>query len=307
MEELNHCLICRKSLISKHKESERMLFLVAGDALVSKKKFKIEACPFCGFLFTNPRPTQNEIKAYYHSEAYISHTEKKQSLRDRLYFYVQKIMLAKKFRLLNKHTNPKQRKLLDYGCGSGTFLKESVIRGYDSVGYEPEQIARKKAQAKGLLVADRNEKVLGIDTQAYDIISLWHVLEHLHEFPSILNDFYTKLSPDGILLIAVPMAESADAVYYKNNWAGWDLPRHLFHFTRESLVKSCNQAGFKLIQNKGMPFDSYYVSWLSEQQINNPIAPIKAFLIGTWSNVKAIIGKTPWSSEIFVFRKTGRG
>ncbi len=305
METISHCPLCRKDLYNSDINKLPKAFLSGKDTLVTGNRFTIETCRHCGFLFTNPRPKQEEISKYYHSEAYISHTVKKQSLMDRIYFGVQKIMLARKINLLKKHTKPNFRKLLDYGCGTGAFLNQASLSSFVTVGYEPEHYARKIAQNKGLDVAGKKEKVLGNNTQTYHVISLWHVLEHLHEYPSILNDFYTKLNPGGILLIAVPIANSADAQHYKNHWAAWDLPRHLYHFTRESLVKGCNQTGFKLIENKGMPFDSYYISWLSEQNKKNPVAPLNAFLLGTWSNANAMIGQTPWSSEIFVFKKEG--
>lgn len=303
MEKLNQCPLCLNTLKNSEQETRNRLYLEAVDTLVSQKTFKIEQCGSCGFLFTNPRPKKNEITKYYQSEAYISHTENNQTIKERIYFMVQKTMLRKKTALLKKYTKPQCRKLLDFGCGTGNFIDYAQQNGFESMGYEPEINARQKAETKGLNIIQDLELLFGNKTTTFDVITLWHVLEHLHNFPSVLDDFHTKINKGGLLVIAAPMALSADANYYKNHWAGWDLPRHLYHFTRESLVSCCTKAAYDLVVRKGMPFDSYYVSWLSEQQKKNRFAPLNAFLIGSWSNMNAAIGKAPWSSEIFVFRK----
>lgn len=307
MEELNQCPGCNKELVISNIAGDCRVAIVAKDTLVSGKQFKIERCGSCGLLFTNPRPGPAEISDYYKSEAYISHTENKRSLKDRIYLSVQKYTLGRKVALLKKHTKQNKGRLLDYGCGAGGFLNKATLSGYNTVGYEPDEKARKNAEDKGLNAKNKRSEVIGNDTEKYDIITLWHVLEHLHDFPSILNDFYTNLNSKGLLIIAVPIANSADAVYYGNDWAAWDLPRHLFHFTPDSLIRCCEEAGYELKKKKGMPFDSYYVSWLSEQNRGNKLAALNAFLIGSWSNLRALIGKTPWSSETFVFRKKQAG
>ncbi len=307
MEKLNQCPNCCKKLIFSNKERENNVFLKAVDTLVSQKTFKIAKCPSCGFLFTNPRPDRNEIKHYYESEAYISHTENKQTVRQRIYFLAQKYMLRRKTALLKKHTKTNHRKLLDFGCGTGNFLDHARKNGFESTGYDPQPKARKAAEEKGLNIIKNLSDLVVNKTEKYDLITLWHVLEHMHDPPSFLDDFYTKLSYHGLLVVAVPMAESTDARYYKHFWAGWDLPRHLYHFTRESIVSYCTKRGYELLARKGMPFDSYYVSWLSEQNKGSRMAPLKALIVGTRSNMKAALGKAPWSSEIFVFRKKHAG
>lgn len=303
MENLDQCIICHKSLIVNKKDSQDSLFLESVDALVSNQTFRIEKCYACCFLYTNPRPNKLEIKKYYRSDAYISHTENKQTLMEWTYFQVQKIMFRRKISLLKKHTKPQSRKILDYGCGTGNFMQYARQNGFMPVGYEPETHARRKAEAKSLDLKSHDEIMDKSNTEKYDIITLWHVLEHLHSFPEILNDFYTKLNPHGLLVIAVPMANSSDAKYYKKFWAGWDLPRHLYHFTRKSLVGALKTIEYELITTKGMPFDSYYMSLLSEQNKGSRMSYVRAFFIGSWSNLMALLGKAPWSSEIFVFRK----
>lgn len=303
MEELNHCEVCHKPLKDSVKGKLSELFLEAEDTLGSKKTFKIEKCRVCDFVFTNPRPSTKEIAQYYHSEAYISHTEQKQSIKDKIYFIIQKIMLRRKVALLKKHTTSQHRMLLDYGCGTGNFIDHSMQNGFQTAGYEPEPNARSKAKAKGLKIIKDKDLLFGNKTPVFDVITLWHVLEHLHDFRTYLDKFHTKLNTGGLLVVAVPMANCSDAGYYGQHWAGWDLPRHLYHFTPDSLLRCCEDAGYELIERKGMPFDSYYVAWLSEQNKGSRMAPLRAFLIGSWSNIRALFRKTPWSSEIFVLRK----
>lgn len=305
MEKLTHCPLCDNKLKSNQIGLGASCFLASVDNLVTGNRFIIEQCNSCSFLFTNPRPDKSHIRSYYHSESYISHTETKQTIKDKLYFLVQKIMLGRKIRLLKKHTKEKNVKLLDYGCGTGNFLNEAVKNGFKSIGFEPEPVAREKGLKKKLTIFSTHGQVIGHNTVKLDVITLWHVLEHLHTFPVILDEFYTNLNPGGLLILALPMADSTDAILYKKHWAGWDLPRHLFHFTRETTGLACEKAGFKLLERKAMPFDSYYVAWLSEYQKKSRLAPVKAFFAGSYSNLNAAFGKTPWSSEIFIFKKQG--
>lgn len=297
METLTHCLICRSKLTGK-------THLVAKDYLYSGQTFVIEKCCTCNFLFTNPRPDANEIKKYYSSEEYISHTDRKKNIQEHLYHGVKRLMLYKKIRLINKYKKEKPIHLLDYGCGTGSFVIAAQKSGYISTGYEPDEQARSIAIQKGAHILSKKEDVFKENPQKYDVITLWHVLEHLHDFPQILHDFYTVLNKGGVMAVALPMANSTDALYYKKHWAALDPPRHLYHFTPETIMLACKKTGFKLLNRKGMTFDSYYISLLSEKHKESKTAVINAVLIGGLSNIKAMMQQKPWSSEIFVFEKT---
>ncbi len=276
--------------------------MTARDYLVSGKDFHIVACEKCSLLLTNPRPSPDKIQQYYQSKAYISHTDKSTSFDDFLYHKVKGFMLKRKIRLLKKHTLTEKPKILDFGCGTGAFLRAAINAGFEAEGYEPGEDAQSVAKGKGITIVN-DEALFKNKTKYYDIITLWHVLEHIHKFPSILNNFNTLLSDNGMLVIAVPMANSADAKHYKQHWAAYDLPRHLYHFTHKTLNRACQNAGFNLIDKQPMVFDSFYVSLLSEKHVGSKFPLLKAFYQGSISNIKAIFNKSPWSSEVFVFKK----
>jgi 2-polyprenyl-3-methyl-5-hydroxy-6-metoxy-1,4-benzoquinol methylase len=296
METLSQCPVCDTVLSNN-------AVIGARDYLVSGKVFNIVQCSFCGFLLTNPRPSQEEIQNYYRSEAYISHTESRKSFHDYLYHVVRRMMLKRKIRLLKKHTASETIKILDYGCGTGCFLKAASLAGFRIVGFEPNLHAQNILKSKGINHFDNTTKLFKNNSETYDIITLWHVLEHIHEFPGILNKFYTLLKSRGLLVIAVPFANSADAAYYKEYWAAYDVPRHLYHFTTQTLLDVCSKNGFQLIDSKPLLFDSFYVSLLSEKNIKSHFPFINALIRGSISNCKAFFKQTAWSSEIFVFRK----
>lgn len=296
METLTNCPLCNTQLPANP-------YITGRDYLVSGKAFNIVSCENCSFLLTNPRPRPGEMHEYYQSEAYISHTDNSRSFDDFLYHFVKGFMLKRKTGLLKKHTTANQSKILDFGCGTGGFLKAAVNAGFDAEGFEPGEVAQRAARGKGLTILNDAAALFKNETKKYDIITLWHVLEHIHGFPSMLLNFNTLLLDTGILVIAVPMAKSADAKHYKQHWAAYDVPRHLYHFTHKTLTSACKNAGFYLIDKQPMVFDSYYVSLLSEKHIGSKLPLLKAFYRGSVSNIKAILKKTPWSSEVSVFKK----
>ncbi len=296
MEKLTHCLVCGSKLTGDE-------YLSAADHLYSGSLFSIEKCGTCSFMFTNPRPDPTEIHDYYASDEYVSHSDRRNNIREFLYHKTKKYMLGRKLKLLKKHINAESALLLDYGCGTGDFVIAAKKAGYESIGYEPLNVAREKAVAKGAKIIKDEKEIFKENTKKYHAITLWHVLEHLHDFPEILNKFYTIIHKRGVLVIALPMANSADALYYDKFWAALDLPRHLYHFVPETIKAASTKSGFEFIERKGMPFDSFYISLLSEKNKQSKTAPVNAFLVGCMSNIKAKLQINPWSSEIFVFRK----
>ncbi len=296
METLSHCLVCNNKAGGRE-------YLRPTDHLVTGYTFTIMQCEVCGFLFTNPRPSPAELHKYYKSEAYVSHTDKSRNLQDFVYQRVKWLMLQRKLVLLKKHTQGNTGCILDYGCGTGSFLLAAKKKGFEVSGIEPSEEARKIASQKGLNVLSKKDLVFANHTAGYDAISLWHVLEHMHEFPSILDEFHTALSKLGVLIVALPMANSYDAEYYGAFWAALDVPRHLYHFTPDTIIQACNTKGFKLLQRKPLLFDSFYVSLLSEKSKKSRCAPVKALYNGVVSNLTAMLSPMPYSSEIFVFQK----
>ncbi len=233
--------------------------LVAKDHTVTQKDFSLQQCAGCNLLITNPRPDQISISEFYQSEKYISHSGGNKNLFDWLYLKARTFTLQWKLSLISNYK--RGGKLLDYGCGTGEFLDHMKKSGWTVDGVEPSKNAREKAIA--LVGSDIREELKSFDTK-FDIITLWHVLEHVHSLNETILKLKSYLNEDGIILIAVPNYESADAVKYGAHWAGYDVPRHLWHFSESCMKKLLLKNGFTCIASRPMKLDSFYVSLLSE-------------------------------------------
>lgn len=297
MKEINECLICGS------KQSEP--FLVCKDYTVSQKDFAIRKCKDCGFKFTSPRPEDKDLGHYYKAESYVSHSDTKKGFVNTLYHWVRSYTLIKKLQLVMQHTRLKQGKILDYGAGTGAFLETCKRNKWEALGIEPDETARKVMKEKfsistyvSLAEAKQNNSFVG-----FDVITAWHVLEHVPDLKETIETFRTILKDKGILIVAVPNPGSHDALHYKEYWAAYDVPRHLWHFAPADMIKLCTDGGFKLIETRPMAFDSYYVSMLSEQYKSGHSGLVKAFWRGFVSNIKANKTGKEFSSQIYIFRK----
>lgn len=276
-------------------------FLVCKDWLVSQEIFNIVKCQSCGLMFTNPRPYDEALGRYYESSEYISHTNTKIGFISKAYQLVRNRTLKQKEKLLRGHVS--RGTLLDYGCGTGHFLSYCNDSGWNVFGIEPDVKARGLAILNKLnAYPDKTSFAKKHEGKKFDVITLWHVLEHITDLTETLEFFRTSLKDKGRLVIAVPNHKSYDACYYSKDWAAYDVPRHLYHFDKTSLEYLMNQFGFVLIKTKPMPFDSFYVSMLSEKNQNGKNNYIKAALIGLISNLKAAFN-SEYSSRIYIFKK----
>lgn len=264
------------------------------------EEFNIDECGACGFWFTNPQPEGSGLAAYYESDDYVSHTDGAGSLLDLVYSKVRNYALNKKLALVGGAVKQKNI-LLDYGAGTGAFLSKAKAEGWVVKGVEPSEIARGNAEAKGvdlLSVENRND----VQDFSCSAISLWHVLEHVPDLKESMMYFNAKLEEGGVLFIAVPNHESYDAEYYENNWAALDVPLHLWHFSKKDIKTLAEEAGFTLEKTHNMPFDSFYVSLLSEKIRKSSFGAIRAFYRGLLSNIKGGSRKN-MSSLIYQLRK----
>src|SRR5690606_37717347 len=258
-EKLASCPLCK----SEHFAN----YMVVKDHSISKESFSICKCSHCDFLFTNPRPNKENIDKYYQSENYISHKDKSTNLVNLVYKIVRKFTLKKKVQWLNETSNPKGR-LLDFGCGTGKFLTSAEKDGWKAVGLEPNKEAASIAIHKyGLKVYYSLSELE--EEKKFDAITLFHVLEHVHDLKATLDTLLTKLKKRGTLLIAVPNFDSYDAGFYGEHWAALDIPRHLYHFTPQTMEMLAKENGLKIKSTKPLIFDSYYISLLSGKYINN--------------------------------------
>ncbi|MBF8963252.1 class I SAM-dependent methyltransferase [Pontibacter sp. FD36] len=291
-ERLEHCPICGKEDFKN--------FLVVTDNAVSKESFVIVECENCTFKFTNPRPDAASIDKYYESEEYISHSNIKTGIINRAYHVVRSITTKQKVELINRHA-PAKGSILDYGCGTGVFLNACKNDGWEIRGVEPNARAREEASGQtGEIIAKELSEIAG---EKFEVITLWHVLEHIHTLNETLTELINLLQEDGALIIAVPNADSHDAQQYKADWAAYDVPRHLYHFTQPTMKRLLKKHKMKLEEVLPMKFDAYYVSMLSEKQKEGKTKVISSVVNGFKSNSYAEKNGNDYSSLIFVAKR----
>jgi 2-polyprenyl-3-methyl-5-hydroxy-6-metoxy-1,4-benzoquinol methylase len=280
-------------------EKNRRAYLSCKDHTVSKVYFEIVECASCSFAFTSPRPAESDLGWYYESEDYISHSNTSKGLVSRLYQRVRKHTLAKKLKLVNREG--KKGTLLDIGCGTGEFLNTVKNDGWKTIGIEPSPSARKQGiENYKLDVRDENE--LGnLPPKSVDVITMWHVMEHVPHLAERVQKLHELLKDDGVLFVAVPNRNSYDAAYYKKNWAAYDVPRHLWHFRAQDMRTLMANGALEVKNILPMKFDSYYISMLSEKYKTGHSNLIAAVWRGWISNRKA--GKEGSSSLIYIIRK----
>ena len=281
------------------KQLDKSVYLICKDHTVSGEKFELIFNSEKEMLVTSPKPHIEILPEYYKSEAYISHTDSKKSFTDKIYQQVKKFMLLKKLKWIEKKY-PEKGRLLDIGAGTGEFLFEAKKRGWKVNGIEPDEKARKLAFEKGIKLVENSSH---FKSEKFDVISLWHVFEHVYDIRTQVIELEQLLKKDGLLIIAVPNFQSYDAKYYREFWAAYDVPRHLSHFSQNSFKYLFSRTGFKLIDSKPLIFDSYYVSLLSEKYKTGRTNFLKAGYIGYKSNLKAKFN-SEYSSITYFFRKT---
>ena len=275
MEKLENCIICNSC--------DQKSYLKCIDNLVTKEEFNISKCSNCGFVFTSPRPGIEKIGFFYKSDKYYSHATSNKSITSVIYNLIRKFSIKRKLSLLLKESGSNGT-LLDYGCGAGLFVEAASKAGWEALGLEPNLDARKVAKEIGIKVEDPSY-LSSMEKGSVNVITLWHVLEHLHDIESVIINLKSLLKQEGILVVAVPNIDSWDADKYQENWAAYDAPRHLYHFTPLTIKMLFAKFGMSVVNTYPMKFDSFYVSLLSEKK--SILAYFKAFINGLRSNLKA--------------------
>jgi 2-polyprenyl-3-methyl-5-hydroxy-6-metoxy-1,4-benzoquinol methylase len=284
--------------MSKNKNFYQNLqpFLACKDYTVSKEIYQVELNTTYEMLVTKPVP--KNLADYYKSEDYISHTDSKKSIIDKVYQAVKNVTLKRKLKLINSFETV-SKNILDVGAGTGDFLKVCKDNSWNVFGVEPSLDARSIANQKGVTL---KENLSEINNQKFKVITLWHVLEHVENLSDYVSQLKELLSEDGRLIIAVPNYKSYDAKHYKEFWAAFDVPRHLWHFSQTSIGKIFSEQNMIIEKTLPMKFDSYYVSLLSEKYKTGKMNPIRAFYRGCLSNLKAK-HNSEYSSLIYVIKK----
>ncbi len=272
------------------------------DHFLTGETFPLLSCSTCGFLMTGSPPPEETIGKYYQSEDYISHSQTPRGVVDRIYHLVRRVMAGRKAALVARSAGITEGALLDIGAGTGFFLDTMRRRGWQVTGTEPGESARQVALEQHGITLLPAEGLFSIPQQAFDVITLWHVLEHLHDPGRYWQEFRRLLRPGGTLVIALPNPASHDAAHYGAFWAAWDVPRHLWHFSPANLGKMAEQYGFRLTQSYRMPFDSFYVSILSEKYKKASLPLLRGLWFGFRSWADALARKQKCSSLIYVLK-----
>ncbi len=294
MKRLNNCPLCFAEAIKPYLQVE--------DHFLSKEVFVIHRCEACGFRFTNPRPQSEQLAAYYKSDAYIAHSNTHKGMVAKIYQWVRKRTIRKKVaRLRGEELHGD---LLDIGCATGEFLHAFQQHGWTVAGIEPDQDAASYARTHYGLSVYPEAQLDHLPDASFDLITMWHVLEHVEAFRQRMETVIRLLKPGGRVVIAVPNPDSYDARHYGSFWAAWDVPRHLSHFSQDDMHALCvDQLGLEARSIHPMPFDSFYVSMLSEKYRGKPLGFVRAIFVGLFSNLSAI-RSGEYSSLTYVFRKS---
>ena len=278
--------------------SNKKHFLTVKDFSVSKETFDLYHDEALDMLITHPQPSLENLGKYYESEDYISHTDNKRSLFEKLYHFIKSIALKNKLNLINSLQFQKG-KILDIGAGTGEFLSVAKNDGWQTIGVEPSDKAKAIAKSKGVSFVEQTSE---LENQSFDVISMWHVLEHVPDLDKQIKELKRLLKPTGTLIIAVPNFKSFDAKHYGKYWAAYDVPIHFWHFSKTAIKMLFEKEEMKLEKVLPMQFDSFYVSLLSEKYKSGKMNFIKAFFIGLQSNWKAK-ENFEYSSHIYILKK----
>lgn len=292
---LTQCPLCGSEWAVKHS--------TCTDAYVSGETFDLYSCPSCQFIYTQSPPVEEEIGAYYQSPDYVSHTDTRRGLMHSLYHYARLYMLRRKAHLLCRLKPYDRPRLLDIGCGTGYFAHAMQERGWEVEAIEREPSAREFARNRFQLEVMPAESLWTLPPQRFDVITLWHVMEHLEPLHQVWDQLHQSLNEQGVLVVAVPNASSFDARHYGADWAAYDVPRHLWHFTPSTLHRLAQQHGFTLAEHHPMPLDAFYISMLSERHRGSRLAFVKGLYVGIKAWMHTLISKEQSSSMIYIFRK----
>jgi 2-polyprenyl-3-methyl-5-hydroxy-6-metoxy-1,4-benzoquinol methylase len=274
------------------------------DFSLTKERFSILHCQQCSLRFTSPVPNQTEIGKYYKFSEYISHTDVKEGWMNQLYHKVRIKTLAQKTKWVQSLFTGHKGHLLDIGAGTGAFVSAMKDKEWNVSGLEPDEATRKKAFETYGIQLQSIETIYQLPENEYEVISMWHVLEHVHELKPYLKQCYKSLKHNGRLIIAVPNYTSFDAKFYRKYWAAYDLPRHLYHFSPVAMNQLMDSLDFEIVQMKPMWYDSFYVSLLSEKyKESGKLGMLLAGVIGALSNLLAMSDNTKASSIIYEIKK----
>lgn len=279
-------------------ESQILPLLRTSDFFFTNEEFSLTKCSSCGFVFTNPIPDVDKIGHYYETDKYLSHNSASSGFIGSIYKKVREINLQNKYTIIKKYKS--EGNIIDIGSGTGEFLNYLKLKLWITKGIEPSNNARKFAIENYDLDVDDEKALNEIESATFDVVTMWHVLEHVYNLEDRIKTIVRLLKADGIAIIAIPMIDSPDSVKFGKYWAGLDVPRHLYHFSADTFKLLAQKFNLEIIDKYPMKFDALYVSWLSHQAMKHSMPLVKGVFDGIKSNIKA--NKSNYSSMIFVLK-----
>lgn len=295
MESYDSCPACSSGEVSS--------FIACRDHFLSGETFSLFRCAACGFIFTQGHPDAESSKKYYESEEYVSHDDQAKGITNSLYYMARSVMLRRKRKLVGKMTGLSKGSILDTGCGTGHFAAEMKKGGWDVTGIEPNVKAREYAENRfGIKTLDPVETA-SLSDCSFDCVTLWHVLEHIHDLKGYTGHLFRILKPGGVCLVALPNTSSYDCRHFGGYWAAWDVPRHLWHFNPQSFIAFVSAAGFLTEEIRPMPLDILYISVLSSRYKGSSLPFLTGMLKGSWFLMKSLFNTQTSGSLIYVLSK----
>lgn len=291
----NICPICNHTEFSD--------YLVCKDYYASAEDFQLVECLNCGFVITQDFPSEEEIGKYYNVPDYVSHSDTKKGLINRLYHFARSRALKSKAQIIRKYSGKNEGMLLDIGCGTGYFLNQMRKEEWIVTGVEKDEGARKYAKNKFNLDTQTHDYLFHLMKGSKDVITMWHVLEHIEHLGLMMEHLHRILKDDGLLVIALPNRISLDAQKYNEYWAAYDVPRHLWHFSPDNFELLANKYNFKLVEKKAMHFDAFYISMLSEKYKGTPLASLIGLTRGFWFFLRSRSNVDQSSSITYILKK----
>lgn len=292
---MHNCPVCgSKDFVS---------FLTCEDYFATKDTFDILRCKACSFAFTQDFPSEDEIGKYYDAPSYISHSDTNKGIVNILYHLARKIALRSKSKIVLKYSALNQGKLLDIGSGTGYFLNKMKELKWIVTGIEKSEAARKLAKQKFDIYTQDSEYLYDLNCKTKNVITMWHVLEHLEHLNAVMGHLQTILQDDGTVIIALPNKDSFDAAHYKEYWAAYDVPRHLWHFSPADFNRLAIKHHYEVVDIKPMYFDAFYISMLSEKNKGTFLAGIIGLIKGGVFFLRSLYNKERCSSLTYILKK----
>jgi SAM-dependent methyltransferase len=295
MKRVEECPVCRSQNLSP--------FLSVRDYFLTGEQFTIGKCNSCGFKFTADHPGENESSRYYESDDYISHSEYPRGIVNKLYLLVRKVMLSRKVSLVMKYSGRRRGSLLDIGSGSGFFLNGMKGSGWDVTGVEINARAREHSSSRYNIEVIPPERISKIEPEKFDAITLWHVLEHFYDPVLYMEEISRILRENGVCIVALPNSDSFDALHYKEHWAAWDVPRHIWHFNPHTFNLFAEKCGFRVEAVRSLPADVFYISAISEKYKGSSSHFIKGIIRGKMFFLRSLGRVAKQSSIIYILKR----